>query len=251
MTISRGSGERKPVSIGEPDKVQSWPFKEPEKTTAWKEEELKPANDVQPVSRWLVDTEKEKAEKRTAMIKERMSPPGALNLPPLLEQNRLKYGIPDGFFKSQALFDRIFVFPIDQFDGIDTLTDGSPIQRPNLTKLKDLQEGNRGVLISAGLTAADRLMSHGVELGSVITTNKNVPFARRCERLADGTEMFFLVMREADLAGSETLAQQIREGEKRIEDAGDAGEYSHQVAANDNGEWTFRKKKSVYVTDTW
>lgn len=253
MSISRGGDYRRsnPTSIGEPEKVTSWPFKEPEKTSAWNDNATPKEPQID-----LRDYEKDTAEKRTALIKERMSPPGALRLPPLLEKHRLKYGIPDGFFQSQAVFDRIYVFPLDQFDGEQTYSPQGKIIRGQLTRLKDLQEGNRGVLISAGLTAADRLMSHGIELGHIITTNKNVPFARRCERLSDGTEMFFLVMREADLAGSETLAEQLRTGEKQIQDVGDPGEYQHQVCdliANDNGLAAYgaRKKKSVYVNDNW
>lgn len=248
--ISRGQGAegRQPISIGDPAAVTSWPFPEPDKTSAWAQEAQRAVNDVQVDLR---DFEKDTAEKRTGMIRERMSPPGALRLPPLLEAQRLKYGIPDGFFKSQACFDRIFVFPIDQFDGVETYSPQGKIVRGQLTRLKDMQEGNRGVLISAGLTAADRLMSHGITLGHVITTNKNVPFARRCERLRDGTEMFYLVMREADLAGSETLAEELQAGAKRIEEVGDPGRYEHQVASNDNGEWTTGKKLSVYVNDAW
>ena len=242
--ISRGSDVRTPTSIGEADKVTAWPFPEPEKKSAWADAP-KEAPDV------LRDSELDKAEKRTAMIRARMSPPGALKLPPLLEAHRLKYGIPDGFFKSQASFDRIYVFPIDQFDDAATVAPNSHILRPALTKLKDLQEGHRGVLISAGLTAADRLASHGIELGHVVTTNKNVPFARRCERLEDMTEMFYLVMRDGDLAGSETLAAEIRAGQKRITDTGGADGYSHQVEHLFDGEWTTLKKQSVYIQDAW
>jgi hypothetical protein len=246
--LSRGGDYRynKPTSIGEPEKVTSWPFKEPEKTSAWNKEPAA-ASDARIELR---DYEKDTAEKRTAMIKARMSPPGALNLPPLLEAQRLKYGIPDGFFKSQALFDRIFVFPIDLVDD-DHMTNGSLIIRPQVRRLKDMHEGNRGVLISAGLTAADRLMSHGIGLGHIVTTNKNVPFARRCDRLEDGTDMFFLVMREADLAGSETLAEQLRDGTKKVVDIGGDGQYEHQIAVNNNGAWEVSKKKSVYVNDNW
>lgn len=250
MSISRGGDYRtdKPTSIGIPEAVQSWPFKEPEKKSAWKDSELKQEEPAG--ARFMVDTEGEKAAKRTAMIKARMSPPGALNLPPLLEAMRLKYGITDGFFDSQASFDRIFVFPIDLVE-TEQVAEGSAILRPQLKKLKDLQEGNRGVLISAGLSAADTLMSHGIELGHIVTTNKNVPFARRCDRLSDGTDLFYLVMRDADLAGSETLAAELRAGQKRIEDVGGEDAYSHQLARNDNGEWTWRKKKSAYIADTW
>lgn len=248
--INRGGGVRgeKPVSIGEPDLVTSWPFKEPEKSSSWAENDNdKPTFDPHR------DADKETAEKRTAMIKARMSPPGALRLPELLEAQRLKYGIADGFFASQALFDRIFVFPIDQFDGVETYAPSGSILRTEVKKLKDLQEGNRGVLISAGLTAADRLMSHGIELGHVVTTNKNVPFARRCDRLEDGTEMFFLVMREADLAGSETLAEQLRSGRKHIVEIGGESGYQHQIECigEDGIIDEIRKKQSVYIQDSW
>lgn len=223
--------------------IYSFPseFKEPEKTTAW--EDRKPANDT------MRDHELLDAEKRTALIKERMSPPGALKLAPLLEANRLKYGIPDGFFKSQACFDRIFVFPLDPYDGDDKIP-GTALFRPKLTKLKDMQEGHRGILISAGLTAADRLASHGIELGHVVTTNKNVPFARRCEEIL-GVPMYFLVMRDGDLAGSETLAEEIREGKKRVVDIGGDGEFEHQIGVVSDSGWDVQKKKSVYVNDTW
>ena len=146
-------------------------FPEPQKTSNWKDLPAEP-----PVA--MVDHELLDATKRTALIKERMSPPGALHLPPLLEKHRLKYGIPDGFFKSQAAFDRIYIFPLDPDDEDDKVK-GTRIFKPQATKLRDKQEGNRGVLISAGLTAMDRLMSHGIELGDIVMTNKNVPFARR------------------------------------------------------------------------
>jgi len=212
-----------------------------EKTSAWSS----PGEKIE-----LVDHELEAAKRRTELIKSRMSPPGALGLPPLLEKHRLKYGIPDGAFASQALFDRIHVFPIDHGEGeaVEKTTGG--IIKPTTTKLKDKQEGNRGVLISAGLTAMDRLMSHGVELGDIVVTNKNVPFARRCEELSNFT-MFYLVMREADLASDESLMERIRAGEQKIVEVGDPYAYEHQVASNDNGEWKFAKKQSVYINDTW
>lgn len=221
--------------------IYSFPdIKEPEKTTGWaKEAQIE-----------LVDHELEKAKKRTAAIKERMSPPGALGLPGLLEENRLKYGIPDGAFRSQALFDRIHVFPLDAFEGDAAEKTAGGIYKPNVTKLKDKQEGHRGVLISVGLQAADVLMSHGVELGHVVITNKNVPFANVCEVIL-GVPMFYLVMRDADLASSETLRTQILEGEKRVIECGDYDAYLHQIAVNEQGDWTPKKRKSAYIQDTW
>lgn len=223
--------------------IYSFPdIKEPEKTTAWKDRPAEPKID-------LVDHELLDDEKRTKLIKEKMSPAGALRLPPLLEAARLKYGIPDSFFKSQAAFDRIYIFPLDP-DDEEKKVKGTNIFKPQATRLRDKQEGNRGVLISAGLTAMDRLMSHGIELGHVVTTNKNVPFARRCDEIL-GVPMFFLVMRDGDLAGSETLAEDILAGKKRVVEVRDESGYEHQIAENDNGEWVARKKKSTYVADNW
>lgn len=236
--------------------IYSFPdFKEPEKTSSWSEKDkaerdkaLAAAGVQLPA---MKDPEMEVLRKRAAYIKERMSPKGALNLPPFLDEQRIKHGIPDGFFKSQASFDRIFVFPIDPFDGDEKLVPGSFLYRANMTKMKDMQEGHRGILISAGLSAADRLMSHGIEIGHIVTTNKNVPFARRCEVLPDGHAMYYLVMRDGDLAGSETLAEELREGKRRVVDVGGPDAYSHQIADNDSGQWIARKKISVYVNDTW
>lgn len=218
-------------------------FPEPEKKSAWdKDRPGEPRIELR-------DTEQDAAVKRTALIRARMSPPEALKLPPKLEAARQKWGIPDGFFKYAAGFDRIFVFPIDPFDQDDKLPN-SFLFRAQTTKQKDLQEGYRGVLISAGLTAMDRLMSHGYELGDIVMTNKNVPFARRME-LLEGEPMFVLVMRDGDLAGNETLQDDIRAGARRVIDVGGETGWSHQLAVHEDGDWKYAKKVSVYINDTW
>jgi hypothetical protein len=221
-------------------------FPEPEKTSAWTDKtRLEPKVE-------LVDHELEAAKRRTAQIKEHMSPPGALGLPPQLEAQRLKYGITDAFFKVQASFDRIFIFPIDAEDGDKNDKTTGGIYKPEVTKLRDLQEGNRGVLISAGLTAMDRLMSHGIEIGDVVVTNKNVPFARRCETISNRA-LHYLVMRDGDLAGSESLMERIRAGQQVVTDVGGEAGYEHQVCAMgaDGFPSNVGKKKSVYVQDSW
>jgi hypothetical protein len=223
--------------------IYSFPeFKEPEKSSSWKA-------DVAERDAVLaqVDPEYAAAQRRTALIKEHMSPPGALDLPPLLEAQRLKYGITDAFFKVQASFDRIFVFPIDAEDGEKAEKTTGGIYKPQVTRLRDLQEGNRGVLISAGLSALDRLLSHGYEIGHVVITNKNVPFARRCEEIS-GRPLHYLVMRDGDLAGSETLMEELRAGKKRIIEVPTERGMQHQIEVV--GERPL-KKQDVYVADTW
>lgn len=221
-------------------------FPEPEKTSAWKPEER-----GEPLA--FVDHDLESAKRKTALIKQFMSPPGALDLPPLLETQRLKYGITDGFFKVQASFDRIFVFPIDAEEGDRAEKTTGGIFKPKLTKLRDKQEGNRGVLISAGLTALDRLVSHGYEIGHIVITNKNVPFARRCESISEEA-LHYLVMRDGDLAGSETLMEELRAGKKRVTYAlTSEGRMQHQIEliGQDGIIDEILKPQDVYINDTW
>jgi hypothetical protein len=236
-----------PISVGDPEKVTAWPFKEPEKSSAWNDNaEPKEA----PGARYMVDVEAEKLERAKKAIRESMSPPGSMRLHPQLEAHRQKFGIPDGVFRALAGMDRILVYPIDPFDD-DGHIAGSALFKPQLTKLKDVQQGYRAVLISAGLTAMDRLMSHGYELGDVVLTNKNVPFARCCQQIPDVGDIYVLVMRDGDLAGNETLQQRIDEGTVRVADVGGEDSYCHQIERLVDGQWTTRKKKSTYVADSW
>ncbi len=226
---------------------------EPEKTSAWDTGdrgtvELAPAKETRIE---LVDHDLERAKKRTELLKTRMSEPDELRLPPLLEARRQKYGIPDGVFKVQATWDRIIVFPIDLFDGDLAQKTTGGLWKTRETQQRDQQEGHRGVLISAGLSAIDRLASHGYEIGHIVHTNKNVPFARRCEQF-EAFEVFYLAMREADLLGSEDLREQLRTGEAKIVDVGGDDGYNHQIARRQpDGSYSTRKKLSAYVNDTW
>lgn len=238
--ISRGGDYREssPISIGEPDKVTSWPFKEPEKTSAWKEDKAAPAVKDVPVR--MVNYEGEAAIKRTAEIKAQMSPPGALGLPELLEAQRLKWGIPDGAFACRAVFDRIHIFPIDFQDENEKTSGG--IYVPESTKQRSTQNAHRGILISMGLEAADKCVSHGVELGHVIRTIRNAPHAQECARLSSGS-LFYLVMRAGDLTGDETQEEDLRAGKTRIVDEGGDHSYCYEFEG--------RKKRGVFINDNW
>lgn len=223
-------------------KIYSIPdFKEPEKKSSW-EHKGEPKVDLSADHVSVMERQKKE-------LRDSMAAPGALRLPPLLEAHRLRYGIPDGVFRVAPGFDRIFVYPIDPFDGKPTYGNTTILKADSSVK-RDLQEGARGVLISAGLTAMDRLMSHGYEPGHVVMTNKNVPFARVVQEFSD-FRAYVLVMRDGDLAGSETLEQEFAEGKKKVVDTGGDEGYCHQIAELVDGEWVVRKKKSVFVQDTW
>jgi hypothetical protein len=208
---------------------------EPEKKTSWKDDIAKePKMEMR-------DTEAERAAKRTRLILERMSPPGKLGLPPLLEAARWKWGIPDGAFACQAVFDRIHIFPIDLFENADRIP-GTNLFRPTVSKLKDEQNGHRGVLLSMGLSALDQCSSHGVELGHVVRTIRNAPHAQECERMEDFS-VFYLVMRAGDLTGSETQRAQLMAGETSIVDDGGEHSYSFNIEG--------KKKIVAHIRDQW
>ncbi len=220
---------------------------EPEKTTFWKS---RPNDDAGERDRVLAeagmpafrDVELDAAIKRTEEIKTLMSPPGTLGLPERLEAARWKWGIPDGAFKARALFDRIHVFPVD-FEDDNKRTKGG-LWVPEVTQQKGVQSAHRGVLLSMGLTAADKCTSHGVELGDVVRTIRNAPHAQECARLVcENKSMYYLVMRDADLTGDESQEERLRSGEMSIVDEGGEHSYCYQILG--------RKKRGVFVNDSW
>jgi co-chaperonin GroES (HSP10) len=207
---------------------------EPEKKSAWKDEPKEAPIEFR-------DVELEKAIQRTAEIKAHMSPPGALKLPELLEAQRLKWGIPDGAFKCRAVFDRIHIFPIDFEDDNEKTSGGLYV--PDAVKQRSTQGAHRGILISMGLEAADKCVSHGIELGHIVRTIRNAPHAQECMRLKIGTPMYYLVMRAGDLTGSETQEEDLRSGKTSITDEGGEHSYCYQIDG--------RKKRGVFINDSW
>lgn len=229
MSLSRGGDYR--------DSKPIFSFPEPEKTTSWQSRELKTA----PIE--FVDHELEAAKARTAEIKTLMSPAGALGLPELLDEARLKWGIPDAAFECRAIFDRIHIFPID-FEGQSETWGSGNIIAPEVVRQRSLQNAHRGILISMGLSAADHCVSHGIELGHIVRTIRNAPHAQECARLkCNGKSMYYLVMRDGDLTGDETLEAELRAGKTRIIESGGEHSYCYNIDG--------RKKQIPLCRDNW
>jgi co-chaperonin GroES (HSP10) len=177
------------MSIFAGDKARVYSIPEVEKSTSWTSREFL----TKDTPMGFRDVDLDSAIKRTEETKAQMSPPGALGLPERLEAARLKWGIPDGAFKARAVFDRIHIFPID-FEDQNEKTKGG-LFVPESTKARSTQNAHRGILISMGLTAADKCVSHGIELGDIVRTIRNAPHAQECARLSAGS-LFYLVMRD-------------------------------------------------------
>jgi hypothetical protein len=250
MSIGRDQGSRglTPISIGDPNAVQSWPFKEPEKKSAWKPEELKaPAGNGAPVPIFARDDELRKAQAFEAELEANMSPPGALHLPDKLEAARLKWKITDRAFERMPTFDRIHVVQVDLMkllrEGDESAYfPGTTILRPGLTVRKEEEGCHMGILIGAGLSAMDKLLSHGIEVGDVVGYVKLAPF-RHTYFVGEHGHSYYLVMNVGDITCDETLGRDVIQGRVKIRDEGGEDGYCHQIAG--------KKKRSVFATDHW
>jgi hypothetical protein len=151
------------------------------------------------------------AEKRS-----RMSPPGTLRIPRLLDQRRLEYGITDAAFKEQPLFDRVYAYQIDQFEG-ETFGD-TMIIRPDSSKDRDRRSAPRAIIVGAGLAALDALRSNGVDLGHIVSFLRLAPWSKRFDVIG-GHEEHLLILRAGDIIGSEDLRAQLESSEviERVE----------------------------------
>jgi hypothetical protein len=161
----------------------------------------------------LDPTIRQKAEAASAKVMAQMSPPGALGLPPKLEAKRLEYGMIDAYFDHCALFEKVFVYQILD-DGGDTYG-GGLIHRTDQAKDDDRLKAPRGIVVSAGLKAADALMSNGVELGDIVTFTRGAVTRVRVGWV-DGHEVWVTVLYVDDISGCLGLAARIRSGELTV-----------------------------------
>lgn len=151
-----------------------------------------------------------KVRERDAAIREQMSPPGALGLPPLLEQRRLDYGLVDGEFEHQATYDRVFVHQLDyKFAGGETFVKGGKIIRSEAKQSADENEAPRGIIVSAGLKALDILRSNGMDLGHIVNFQRLAPARFEVAKI-QGIARKVLVFVAGDIMSSEDTATMLR-----------------------------------------
>jgi hypothetical protein len=148
--------------------------------------------------------------------------PGTFNLPPLLEERRLKWKIPDGAFRVAAgtVYDRILIWQIpllsectedEHFIG----GAGGTLYKSDQTREKDTREAPRGVIIGAGLRALDALRSNGIDLGHIVYFCKNTVYSIQVDYIAGKWERVSLA-REGDLVLSEDVSLAMRTGAMKV-----------------------------------
>lgn len=154
------------------------------------------------------------AERIAKDIKENhMSPPGALGLPKILDERRLKYGIPDEAFQAEAAFDRMYVWQIMPKYQETKNYGGTLILMPETAQKREKQESCRGIVVSAGLSARDSLKSNGMLVGDIIEFVRFGIFHKQVGSYAGGHSQEILMMRDGDIIGSEDVVERLKTGE--------------------------------------
>lgn len=152
------------------------------------------------------------AIEQTEAIKKRMSPPGALGLPPLLDARRLEFGLVDEVFEQQPVYDRIFVFQVPPaWARGDTFGDSS-IVMPDLVKERKLRTAPIGIITGAGLKALDELRSHGIDLGHIVTFVRLSPWSMPIA-MVNHKEVELRMLFSGDIISSFDLAEKLRNKE--------------------------------------
>lgn len=126
-------------------------------------------------------------------------------VPPLLKQRMEEHGIE--FPRFAPVFDRIFVYPIDKGTQPETTAGGIILAEQTKQKLV----AQLGVLIMAGPKAIEELYSHGVSLGDVVCTARLSPWERTYYSKTHRPHRI-LVLRAAEVVGSEDLLEQFESG---------------------------------------
>jgi hypothetical protein len=148
--------------------------------------------------------------RKARVFQERISPPGAFHLPPLLDQRRIAYGIVDRCFTDHhAVNDIVLVWQIEQFEG--TKYGDTMIEAPEQAKARERLECGRGIIVSAGLKALDELYSHGMSVGHIVNVGKHAPRRIRVD-VVSGNPQYLLKIHPGDIADSEDLAKMLSSG---------------------------------------
>ena len=135
-----------------------------------------------------------------------------LVMPPLLKARIKEFSIPPA--PGQALFDEVLIFQIpDEEKGAEKI--GS-IYKPNTRKDTDEKRCPRGVIVSAGLGAMDKLRDHGMQLGEMVRFSPHVYTRFELDHDAQGREQYMPFMTVGDIKVSEDIPGRLVSGELEL-----------------------------------
>lgn len=138
----------------------------------------------------------------------RMTPAGLLGLPKLLDERRIQYGIPDGAFAQEAMFDRILIWQVPDRKQ-ETFEEGGKIIMTEKQQAENRYRAPVGVVVSCGLSALDSFVSNGGQLGDKVQFVKNAPYFIRCDTIG-GRDMNLIVLTAGEIVGNFDLSERLR-----------------------------------------
>lgn len=188
---------------------------------------------------------KREVEKLQEELKEHMSPPGALGLPPLLDQRRLEYGLPDEIFNAACMYEFIHIYQIDLVD-TDKFSKDSLLVRPEALASRDKKTAHRGILVGAGLRALDIGRSNGWDLGHIVNFIQLAPFRQKMVTIR-GKDWSVLCMQAGDIRSSEDLVRDLRGGRAKVRlHELPGGGLEHRLETSEGNSW---KPASPWIAD--
>jgi co-chaperonin GroES (HSP10) len=98
------------------------------------------------------------------------------------------------------LFNRVFVYPVEEDDQPDTTAGGIVLARQTKRRLG----AQRGILVAMGMQAADVLYSYGVNIGDYVITMRLSPWSRFYVDQS-GHPHSVLILYASDITASEDL----------------------------------------------
>jgi hypothetical protein len=168
----------------------------------------------------------------------RMAPKGSLGLPKLLDERRLRYGIPDAAFTEHAVYDRVLLFQIDpkhMEEKNRRIAEGAKeiLYSENMQKVERL-EAPRGVIVSAGLLALDAIRSNGMDLGHIVSFGRLAPWAKVVdEELGHVSKL--MILSAGDIVSSEDLHEGLKNRTVRVKY--DEEQHIHVYIDENGKEW--------------
>lgn len=159
-------------------------------------------------------------------LEKSLKPRGHFNIPPLLDERRLEYGIPNGAFDAFPAFDKVYVYQLTVNER-RTYAEGGAVLMPDAVVSVDRNRAPRGIIVSAGLAALDSLRSSGIDLGHIIRFKKLSPFIQPVANIK-GHQLDIMVIRDGDIVSSEDLATEYHARRLSISNVSDKGSYDHR-----------------------
>lgn len=152
-----------------------------------------------------------------------LKPKGFYNIPEILDQRRLEYGIPNGAFESYPTFDKVYIYQIAlPGQGGEKWTDGGKIIKPEAVQHAERNSAPRGIVVSAGLQAMDSLYSTGIQIGHIVRFKKLSPFIMPVAEIK-GKWFHVYVIRDGDIEASEDMASSLNNRKASIKNVSDKG----------------------------